>query len=120
MYLHSGERSDATDMWTGRRQLKIKAQRMSNHVSPFSSVSGVHYNSHSDEILLSLSDGQVHVISQVFTNPAWDVDSSELTSNALRSVFMKRHTEGMDGRDLSRVFGMASYDEDGIVVTAHE
>lgn len=120
VYLFSEETFASQATWTGRRQLVIKAQKVSNNVSPFSSVSGVQYSRFRDEIILGLSDGQVHVISNVFTNPQWNKDSTDSMSSALRSVFVLSRPERVDGRDLSRVFGFTTYDGDGVLVTGYE
>ncbi|GBE86530.1 hypothetical protein SCP_0904090 [Sparassis crispa] len=112
--------------WSGPRAINLRTQKVSVGASALCPASGISYITHSDTLVVSLSDGSFHVIHQFSTAPSLnsvsygDSLTSERLTAAARNAFVKVEPEPPLFWDVNRINGMASYDDSATYVWIHE
>lgn len=103
--------------WHGLKSLMIETQRLSVGSSSLVAVSGLSYVLQQDALIVALSDGSLHAIHNLSSEPSWapvsPIDSltSEALSQASRTFFIRTSSPpGVDYSDLNRIGGLVSYD----------
>ncbi|EMD39169.1 hypothetical protein CERSUDRAFT_46938 [Gelatoporia subvermispora B] len=116
----------AHDLWSGRRSFALETQKLCGGSSPLCPVSGIEYSTSKDSLVISLSDGSLHVLRSVSLEPQWDNQFSDdglagpRMSAVARAVFRQVEPETVQAKDVQSIYGMASYDGQGTYVWIHE
>ncbi|KAF8074711.1 transcription factor IIIC subunit delta N-term-domain-containing protein [Lyophyllum atratum] len=112
--------------WSGRRTLSLQAQRISVGSSPLQPVSGVHHVPTDDVLLVCLSDGSIHAVHHVSSEPSWtadiprdDMTSQRLSQNA-RLAFEQTQPENTKYTDVNRIYGLIPFNSQGALLWLQE
>ncbi|KAJ7916764.1 putative zinc-finger of transcription factor IIIC complex-domain-containing protein [Mycena leptocephala] len=117
----------SADGWSGLRALPIvRPSSLSEGMSPFHPLSGLHYIRRKDALMFCLFDGSFHIIHNLSLDPSWTPSNPEnnLTTQNLsivaRSIFTRVEPGTVDAELENRISGMASYDGSATVTWVHE
>ncbi|KAJ7065359.1 transcription factor IIIC subunit delta N-term-domain-containing protein [Mycena amicta] len=112
--------NDATSSklgWSGHRRIRLSTRKLTVASSSFHAVSGLYYVPQEDALLISLSDGTMHVIDSLKTEPTLaDVSrgtnefTSEHVSRVVRSAFKRTDRTAVSKGDVNRVSGFVPFD----------
>ena len=110
--------------WTGQRVLELPNIKISTGSSRLAPAAGLLHLPTRDALLVSLSDGSIHVICNLSTSPAIQTtngvdhfDSTSLSSNA-RAVFIRQQAQQNFGKDVTvqdanRMTGSVTFGAEG-------
>ncbi len=93
----------------------IRPQVITVGSSTLQPVSGHAYFRQCDVLVISLFDGTVRTIHNLFLNPEWDVNTAakltgQLVSEGLRRIFVEIENEEITNADVNRTSGLISLD----------
>lgn len=112
--------------WSELHTIRLETQKLSVASTALSRASGIAYAQRRDVLIITLSDGSLHVIQRLSTNPSLvsgmsdDGLSSDSVSEVARSVFCKVEEEEITRADVNAIHGIASYDNDAFYTWIHE
>lgn len=109
--------------WSGVRSLVLGGQKLSVGSSPLHPVSGLYYVPHEDALITSLSDGSIHVVYNISSEPTLipndDIFTSENLSKTARLAFIRIEPGEIKSSDVNRINGLLPYGY-ATVLWAHE
>ncbi|KNZ77392.1 Putative transcription factor tau subunit sfc9 [Termitomyces sp. J132] len=108
--------------WSGIRILSFDVRRTSSGSSPSHPVTGIHHVPSSDALVVSLSDGSIHAIHHITSEPSWttkgDFSCSRLTD--VRQVFAWTKAGKARYTDANKISGLLPYGAHGSLVWFQE
>jgi hypothetical protein len=99
-------------------ELYPKSPKLSAGMSSLSQVSGIYYWKCQYALVVSLFDGSVHFIYDIFAQPRLEEGSS--ASKHIRAIFARAESGTITHADMCSMTGMTPYDGGGNIVWAHE
>ena len=111
--------------WSGHQSLPLHSERVTASSSLLQPVSGLHYVSHDDALILSLFDGSLHVVHRVSSEPSWtpagsDNLSGQTLSKVACAAFMRTDLGEAKPSLVNRISGLLPYDGQATFLWAHE
>ncbi|TFY72445.1 hypothetical protein EVG20_g550 [Dentipellis fragilis] len=117
--VHLWSRSMEDDRWSGSRHFRLRTQKVSAGSSFLYPVSGIEYFATRDVLVVTLSDGTLHVVYQISTDPVLDLSGSHQTeqptslglSNLSRTVFTQTEGSAVPKAEINHISGFVAYDK---------
>lgn len=112
--------------WTGSRTINLKTVITSLGSSSLCPVSGIVYIRNQDALIVSVSEGSIHVIHGLSDNPSYFPPdhsgplTNENLSATLRAHFIRAEAKEMQKTDVNRIGGLTSYDGYSTMIWVHE
>jgi general transcription factor 3C polypeptide 4 len=111
--------------WNGIKTLFLTTQKLSIASTALAPVSGIAHIPSRDMIVVSLSDGSLHAIHNVSSNPSLAADESVKISSHTLSTVARQHCQLIEGGniqklDVNSTHGMVTADEGSTFLSIYE
>ena len=132
--LFSQPESSPTTYWTGYRLIRLTTLNTTRNSSALHAASGLTYLAKSDALVVTLSDGSIHVVQNLSNEPDVADSSSSMAdrdnfrewlnsnslSHAARMTVQRTAKGNTDKDDVYRIHGAVSYDGNASFLWAYE
>ncbi|KAA1468914.1 hypothetical protein DENSPDRAFT_834407 [Dentipellis sp. KUC8613] len=117
--VHLWSRSTEGDRWSGTRHFRLHTQKVSAGSSYLYPVSGIEYFATRDALVVTLSDGTLHVVYQASTDPVLELSDGHQSeqptslglSNLARKVFVQTEGRAVPKAEINHINGFVAYDK---------
>ncbi|KAG6820401.1 hypothetical protein H0H93_000908 [Arthromyces matolae] len=110
--------------WFGARTISLDTHRVSAASSPLHPATGVHYVQADDTLIVCFSDGSIHVIHHISSDPGGADENNDLNDGLLTETLRQAFAFTKEGKikhsDVNRISGLLPYGSPGSLLWCQE